>query len=225
MIKGIDVSHWQGYINWYSVASWDYKFAFIKATEGTAFKDAKFPVNWAGAKEAGLYRGAYHFWREAGDYGIQALNFKNYVGKDIGEIYPVLDLEDKYAPKGGTTPSKVKACLDKIEEYFERKPIIYTGAWWWNAWMKPVPSWTQDYDLWVAHYTTAYNPIIPAGWNIWKLWQYTSQGKVDGINGNVDINRFNGSEQDFRKYIEAEDLVTEEFTLSKSTDRIIINLT
>ena len=200
MLNGIDVSHWNGIINWNSVIDEDYKYVFIKASEGSGWKDYKFLTNWQGAKEVGLSRGAYHFYRYAYDPVLQAENLYGSVKQDLGELPPVLDLEDTRAPKGGDLPRKVKECLNKIEELFERKPIIYTGAWWFNAWMVPTPSWCNEYDLWTAHYTTANEPRKPRGWDKWLFWQYTSSGSVQGISGRVDLNRFNGTEQEFNHY-------------------------
>jgi len=197
MITGIDVSHWNGVIDWNAVGETDHEFAFIKCSEHSSFVDDKFALNWAASKGK-LLRGPYHFWRAAYDAKDQARHFYDtFFGlAERIELPPVLDVEDTWATDDNLGPS-VKECLDWIEEFFDVRPIIYTGAWWWNPWVG-AQSWADDYLIWAANYTTASSPRLPAGWTSWDFWQYTSSGRCPGISGNVDLNRYSGSLVDLR---------------------------
>jgi len=190
--KGIDVSHWNGTWDPQDVENAGYSFCYLKATEGTTFEDNQFKVHWEAAKQTGLLRGAYHFWRYAYDPYIQMQHFRDFVGEDIGEMPPMLDLEDTNAPKkvAGMTVH-LKACVAEIQRLFGKKPIIYTGRWWWDAWLGTTL--LKDFDLWVASYrSTILNPVMPHGWDNWTLWQHSSKGRVPGVQGNCDVNVFNG---------------------------------
>jgi lysozyme len=191
--KGIDISHWQGNINFALVPS-EYKFVYMKASEGTGFVDDKFVQNYDGF--VGRYRAPYHFWRYSADPAAQAAHWRDTVGDRVGEWGPVADLEDKYAPKGGDTPNKIRAFLDAAEHEFGVKPLIYTGAWWWDSWVMQNFS---DYGLLIANYKTVYpwsKPYMPrtGGWSNWLFWQHSATGQVPGINASVDLNMFNGDD-------------------------------
>ena len=197
MIKGIDISHWQDIIDWFAIPD-KYKFAFIKATEGTGFIDNKFSRNWLRSK--GKPRGAYHFWRYAFDGTKQAEHFFDIVSAtgDLGELPPVVDLEDTRSPKGGDIVLRMRQMLQRTEELFGKRPIIYTAQWWWNSWTLSNTGF-GDYDLWVAHYRPAWlNPYLPAGWADWQIWQHSSKGNVLGVQGYCDVNL--AKEDWFNKY-------------------------
>lgn len=188
MIKGIDCSHWQGDILWDRIPD-EYKYVFMKASEGSGFVDDKFATNWAGAK---MLRGAYHFWRYAFNGTEQAEHFFDIVSAtgDLGDLPPVVDLEDTRAPKGGDIVPRMRQMLQRTEELFGKKPIIYSANWWWNPWTLSNTGF-GDYDLWVANYKTLYpwsNPLMPAGWSEWQVWQHSPTGSVPGIGGNCDLN-------------------------------------
>ena len=187
MIQGIDVSHWQGLIDWTKV---DRDFAYIKATESTNYKDDKFALNWQGARDNGIKVGAYHFWRFATDPVKQAEYFFDYVTQHgyPGDLPPALDLEDTYAPKSNATPAAFSKALVRIEELFGRKPIIYTAQWWWNPWTLSNKNFS-NYDLWVAFYGyKIFLPrYIPAGWTKQAIWQKSAKGSVPGVAGDCDL--------------------------------------
>lgn len=192
MIKGIDISHWQGTVEWPAIPD-AYKYVFLKATEGTGFVDDQFALNWVyGAGEESILRGAYHFWRYAFSGTQQAEHFFDTVSEtgDMGELPPVVDLEDTRAPKGGDVVLRMRQMLQRAEELFGQKPIVYTANWWWNPWTLRNTGF-GDYDLWVANYKTVYpwsKPLMPAGWDNWQIWQHSSRGRVAGIAGNCDLN-------------------------------------
>lgn len=190
--EGIDVSKWQGEIDWAQVAGAGKKFAFIKASEGKN-TDSKFFSNWQGAKKAGILRGAYCFFSSGVSPDAQADYFSNLIKGDAGELPPVLDVEtDSANMVNSAYTAALLNCLQAIERATGKKPIIYTSA---GAWEKytDLPKWASEYPLWVAHYTTRAAPIIPPGWwSNYYIWQYSNQGAVPGIKGNVDLNRVGG---------------------------------
>jgi GH25 family lysozyme M1 (1,4-beta-N-acetylmuramidase) len=194
---GIDVSHWQGTIRWSQVKSDGISFAFMKATEGTTYPDPTLKTNWAGAQAVGIYRGAYHFARPStGTAAAQARYFVSKVGSfsGAGVLPPVLDLE----ASGGLGVSALRTWtstfLTTVESLTGRTPIVYVSPAFWEHYLGNSTAFTR-YPLWIAHYgVTA--PRVPGGWGRYTFWQRTSSGQVDGIAGDVDMNRFNGSSAD-----------------------------
>jgi lysozyme len=197
---GIDVSHHNGSIDWTVVARAGIAFAYVKATEGATFTDHLFGANWAKIKAAGLARGAYHFFRPAAPVNEQADRFLALMG-DLGpgDLPPVLDIEeagagrDEWAdlPLAERVPAAL-AWLKRVEQACGRRPVVYTR----RGFVQDKfggPGALAGYPLWVAHYTSAPGPSVPAGWDNWTLWQYTESGTVTGVTGNVDMDRFNGS--------------------------------
>ena len=197
---GVDISHWQGSINWSRVKHDGVKFAFMKATEGTGYSDPTLKTNWAGAKRNGIYRSAYHFARPSvGSAARQARFFVAKVGsfKGKGDLPPVLDLE----ATGGLSASKlrtwVRTWLETTEKLTGRTPILYFSPYFWIDHLGNATNFTH-YPLWIAHYTSG-RPLVPGGWKTWTFWQRTSSGSVEGISGHVDMNRFNGTSAQLAK--------------------------
>ncbi len=190
-IQGIDVSHYQGSINWTSVKNSGKKFAFMKATEGTTYTDPKFATNWAGAKSAGLIRGAYHFAHPGTDPVAQADFFINTVNPTSGDLQMMLDLETT----DGKTPSQVRSWtvsfINRISSRTGRPGIIYTGFYFWRD--SAGNRSNLNCPLFLAAYVTDPNDYVPAAWSFFTFWQYTDTGSVSGISGNVDRDAFNGS--------------------------------
>ncbi|GLZ75578.1 hypothetical protein Afil01_03850 [Actinorhabdospora filicis] len=201
--QGVDVSHWQGTVNWTAARNAGIEFAYIKATEGTTYKDPSFNTNYPNAYYAGVIRGAYHFARPNISSGAtQANYFVNNGGgwsADNLTLPGALDIEwNPYS--GGTcyglSTTGIRNWITDFANTYKsrtgRDVVIYTAASWWN---QCTGSWTgrgTTNPLWVAHYTTG-SPAIPAGWPVYTIWQYTSSGSVPGISGNADRNVFNGS--------------------------------
>jgi GH25 family lysozyme M1 (1,4-beta-N-acetylmuramidase) len=191
---GIDVSHWQGTINWSQVKADGVAFAFMKATESTTYADPTMKTNFAGAQSVGIYRGAYHFARPKAATAIpQAKYFVSKVGSfsGAGVLPPVLDLESA----GGMSVSGLRTWtsnfLTTVEDLTGRRPIIYVSPAFWEHYLGNSTAFTR-YPLWIAHYGVT-SPRVPGGWSKWTFWQRTSTGRVDGIAGNVDMNKFNGT--------------------------------
>ncbi len=205
---GIDVSHWQGEIGWLQVGAAGYDFAFAKATEGTTYTDPTYGTNRTGAGAAGMKFGAYHFARPTAGSdaaavasGIaQADAFIAYGQPRRGDLLPVLDLEKN----GGLTVTRLvlwtKAYLDQVYARTGVRPLIYASPSFWKTSLGDTPVFAQAGNrLWIAHWTSASLPLLPAGsWGGqgWTFWQYTDCSKVPGISGCVDGDRLNGVDVD-----------------------------
>jgi len=187
--QGIDVSHWQGSINWAKVADAGVSFAYIKATEGTTVTDDRFAQNWAGSGVAGILRGAYHYWWP-GNPAEQARLFCS-MWRD-SDLPPAIDLECAVA---SVDVNDLRRFLSAVEDECGIRPIIYTNGNWWNsARLGGRVHWASEYGLWIADHGVnngkprPQGPRLPADWTEWLLWQYTSVGRVSGISGDVDRN-------------------------------------
>ncbi|MEP7089492.1 MAG: glycoside hydrolase family 25 protein [Nocardioidaceae bacterium] len=193
---GIDVSHYQGAVSWSKVDDAGVTFAFMKATEGTTYADPTMRTNWVGATRQGIYRSAYHFARPStasGSAAAQARFFVSKVGsfRHRGDLPPVLDLEASGGLGSASLRSWVSTWLTTVERITGRTPIIYCSPSFWEDHLGNSTAF-HHYPLWVAHYGVS-SPRVPGGWPTWTFWQRTSSGRVAGISGNVDMNRFNGS--------------------------------
>ena len=200
---GIDVSHNNGAVSWEGVAAAGVAFAYAKATEGRGFSDPKFASNWAGMKEAGLLRGAYHFFHPAQPVEAQAARFVAAVGTLApGDLPPMLDIEETTptrdewdsVPMAQRVPLAVQ-WLQIVERSLGRKPVVYLRR---SFVLEKFvhPGALAGYPLWVVDYTTAPEPALPTCWNTWTFWQYSAAGAVAGIAGHVDMDRFHGAQTD-----------------------------
>jgi lysozyme len=199
-IHGIDVSRYQQAISWESVKKMDVQgiqlgFAFIKATEGTSSKDPYFKRNWRKSKEAGIIRGAYHFFIPWKDGRLQAEHFIDHVTLESGDLPPVLDVETIGRISTAKLREELKKFLDILEQHYGVKPIIYTNA---DFYKHHLLGHFDEYPLWVAHYLQPHQPRISRHW---QFWQHSEKGKVNGIASNVDFNVFNGNENDFQSLL------------------------
>jgi lysozyme len=195
-LTGIDVSHYQGAVNWQAVRGAGCAFAFAKATEGTGVVDPYFSQNWAGMKAAGLARGAYHFFHPSEDAAQQAAHFLSVVQFEPGDLPPVLDVEVNDGVANDVIVEGVQTWLDAVEPVAGVTPVIYTAASFWDAHLN---SSFGGYPLWIAHYTSAPAPSpLPAGWNEWAFWQYSQSLDISGVGGAADHNYFNGTEADLQ---------------------------
>lgn len=197
LIHGIDVSRYQQVINWKLVKEMEVEgikigFAFIKATEGNINEDRRFKRNWKKAREAGIPRGAYHFFLATKSGKVQAKNFISTVDIEEGDLPPVLDVEQTYGVNGELLRQRVREWLDEVESHYKVRPIIYTNVDFYKNHLKDE---FDDYPLWVAHYLQKRQPRIHRDWH---FWQYSETGLVNGIAGRVDFNVFNGDSTAFR---------------------------
>lgn len=202
-VKGLDVSHWQGSIDFAKVKADGYRFVFMKATEGTSYVDDTFEKNWAAAKKAGLIRGAYHFFRPKYDGVAQAKHFASVMGTlTDSDLPPVLDLEVQDGVSDATVIARAKAFLAELEKRSGKKPVIYTGYFFTSL---GSPSGFSGYPLWVAHWGVSCPNLPAGGWKTWKFWQFTDHANVSGIGGAVDANRFNGTLEDLIAFAKGPD--------------------
>ena len=197
-IHGIDVSKYQHSIAWEEVKAMKVKniqlgFAFMKATEGIANDDPKFKRNWEKSKDAGVCRGAYHFFIGSKDGKMQAEHFIDRVELEPGDLPPVLDVEQLNGASSEQLRKEVKRWLETAETYYNVKPIIYTNV---DFYKRHLGSEFDNYPLWVAHY---YQPIQPRINRGWIFWQHSDRGNVNGINEPVDFNVFYGDEAALRR--------------------------
>ena len=195
-VKGIDVSHRQNDVDWARVAAAGVRFCYIKATEGEGFKDVRFQENFDGAKAAGLVRGAYHFFRPGKDAEAQAESFLHVVSSlSPGDLPPVLDVEVGTAKDATSILDGIQSWVEAVENVLGRQPILYTYPSFWTQTLRGSARFS-GYLLWVAHYTFKPAPTLPRGFDDYVFWQFSEQGQVDGITGNVDLDRFHGSLDD-----------------------------
>ena len=199
-IHGIDVSKYQSYVHWPAVKKMQVRdvkigFAFIKATEGLGNVDKQFRRNWLLAGEAGLPRGAYHFFIARKSGKAQARNFINTVKLRPGDLPPVLDIEQLYGVKPEKMRKEVKDWLTMVEQHYKTRPIIYTYV---NFYSTHMGRDFDDYPLWAAHYHEKNRPRINRSW---IFWQHSEKGRVNGITSRVDFNVFNGDSSDFENLL------------------------
>lgn len=198
-LAGIDVSKWQGTVNWKSVQQAGIAFAFARATYGATEVDSCFSENWQGMQEADIIRGAYHFFLAADDPTDQADFFIRTVGSLApDDLPPVIDVEAGSGTNSDLAAS-VQTWLTTVEQGLGRRPIIYTAPSFWN---ESLTSGFGSYPLWVAEYGVT-SPKAVNGWTNWTFWQYSSTGVVTGVNGAVDLDDFNGTDQELAAFINA----------------------
>jgi lysozyme len=202
-VHGIDVSKWQGEIDWRQVAGSGVSFAFIKATEGGDVADDRFIDNWDGARAAGVPRGAYHYFYFCRPAGEQARWFIEHVPREPGALPPVLDVEWNHRsrtcpmrPPAGAVRAEMATFLAEVGRHYGVRPVIYTTVDFW-----------RDNELWrvgghefwlrsVAGHPAEVYPAQP-----WSFWQYTGTGHVPGIAGYADINVFAGDPLQWRQWL------------------------
>jgi len=187
--QGIDVSHFQGAVDWHAVRQAGKSFAFAKATDGVTYTDPQFAANWAGIKAAGLVRGAYHFFEPTDDAASQAEHFLATVELEPGDMPPVLDVERNTGVTSAQLWEGVAAWLEEVAAKTGRLPMIYVAPGFWNS-NSPDLSLVK-YPLWLADY--AVQPTLPHGWSAWRFWQYSQTGAVEGLHGQFDLDEFNGT--------------------------------
>ncbi len=210
-ILGIDVSNWQGNVNWEEVANDGYTFAWAKATEGMTYTDPMFFTNMENGLDANVVMGAYHFARPDNNAPQEdAANFINVASDFIGSGFlpPVLDLENPYS--GGQAilltemfsseelSSWAQAWMIEVETQTGITPFIYINGNYANYLNAPL----NEYGLWFAQPDENLNPPVNIGaWDDWEFKQFSWWGDIPGIQGDVDLNIFNGTLQDFNTII------------------------
>lgn len=192
-VKGLDVSHHQGKIDWQKVTSTQrYSFVYIKATEGHDFTDDDFLTNWRDAKNNGLLVGAYHFFSIRSSGKEQADLFIQTVPLDPSALPPVIDIEIATDQDPLKIRNEIKQFADDLEKYYKKKPILYVTYDTHNAYLRDE---FLEYKIWIRD---VFKPPYIKG-RQWLIWQYSNRGRVAGIDTYVDINVFKGTQQDLLK--------------------------
>ncbi len=193
-VHGIDVSHYQGDINWKMLeqtrqGQFPIQFIFMKATEGGDYSDDRFTANFDSARAHGFIRGAYHFYNPKTDANKQADFFIQSVKLESGDLPPVLDIEKK-GKDMKKLQSDLKLWLRKVENHYGVKPIIYASYKFKTRYLND--SVFNTYPYWIAHYYV--DSVRYEG--DWKFWQHTDVGTLPGIEEKVDLNVFNGGKNE-----------------------------
>jgi lysozyme len=190
--SGVDVSYYNGTIDWAKVKAAGNAFAFIRISDGTGFHDPQFAANWAGARAAGVIRGIYQFFRPTQDVAAQADMVIAAVGTPVpGDLPPVIDVEATGNLSPASVAARVRTWVDRVKAGTGLDPIVYTGKFFWRDEVGGPTSFANN-PLWIAQYTTLC-PDLTSPWDTWAFWQYSESGKVAGMSGAVDLDRFNGS--------------------------------
>jgi len=201
-VKGIDVSAYQGEINWSQMEEHAINFAFIKATEGSSFVDEKFSYNWQEAMKTNLRVGAYHFFSYDSSGKTQAENFINTVPKENASLPPVIDVEfygnkEKNPPEHSQVKRELQTMIDLLEKHYGQPIILYTTQ---KAYDLYIVNSFKDNDIWIRNVFT--EPSLRDNRH-WTFWQYTDKEKLAGYNGEekfIDMNVFHGSRAEFKAY-------------------------
>ena len=203
-ISGIDVSKFQGDIDWSRVKASGVKFAYIKSTEGGDRVDENFRANWRGAAREGIPRGAYHFVYWCRDPRSQIKWFEKNVPADPKALPPVLDVE--LTPTSPTckrilhraeTVREIGIMLAEMKRFYHKTPIIYTTVDFYRGILSDGA--LKQYPIWVR--STKYKPQVAYGQRPWRFWQYQSDGHVPGVPGHVDRNAFYGGSKQWLAFL------------------------
>ncbi len=193
-LDGLDVSHYQGPIDWGAVAASGKRFAFARCSDGTGVKDTQFTTNWAAIPAAGMIRGVYQFFRPTEDPIAQAELLLSMASLQDGDLPPVIDVETMDGASPGAVTAAVQAWLGRIaQELGSVSPILYTAPGFWQGLGNP----SAPASLWVANWGVSC-PNVPDPWGGWQFWQSSESGSVSGISGAVDLDSFNGAEADLQ---------------------------
>lgn len=204
-VHGVDVSRWQGNINWPKLKTQGANFAFIKATDGGDHTDPMFRKNWKGAKEAGIARGAYHFFYWCRNAESQAKWFIRNVPKEAGALPPVIDVEWNGESRCRKRPSrervleKMTVFMDMLERHYGQRPIIYTAPDFYRDNLKGA---FPNHSFWLRSVAAHPSDVYPN--RDWAFWQYSGTGLSKGVAGKIDLNVFNGTAESWRRWVGAE---------------------
>lgn len=199
-VRGIDVSSYESSIDWRMAKASGVEFAIIRVSDGLQYKDPKFATYWAGARDAGVMRGVYQFFRPTQDPIAQAnLVLAAIADRAPNDLPPAIDVETMGGLPPAEVEAKVRAWVEHVSKAIGRPPIIYAGYYSWqdytgNANLTSSP-------LWHAQYTTAPCPNIPTPWTRWTIWQHSSTGTVPGVLGEpTDMNVFAGTRAELETF-------------------------
>jgi lysozyme len=199
-VRGIDVSHHQGQIQWKKLAAQHIHFAYIKASEGGDFRDEDFAQNWAAAKTAGIVPGAYHYFTLCKSGKEQAENFLSYIVKPgPGVLPPAVDVEFggncKARPRADEFRDELAVFINTVEETWGCPVVLYSTDEFYDAYLKKQ---FAENPLWIRDIYRQPNKKI---YGDWQFWQYANRGRLKGIKGFVDLNVWQGDEAEFNSLL------------------------
>ncbi|QPC88496.1 glycosyl hydrolase [Mesorhizobium sp. NBSH29] len=202
-VHGVDVSRWQGNIDWAKLRSQGANFVYIKATDGGDHLDPMFKKNWKGAADAGLKRGAYHFFYWCRVASEQADWFIRNVPKVPGALPPVIDVEwngesrnCRKRPSRERVLEKMQVFMDRLEQHYGQRPIIYTAP---DFYADNLQGAFKNYPFWLRAVAEHPSKVYPG--RDWVFWQYSGSGLAQGLNEKIDLNVFHGSEDAWHKWV------------------------
>ncbi|MGW8566332.1 GH25 family lysozyme [Isoptericola sp. NPDC055881] len=198
-VRGVDVSAYQGEIDWPTLAGQDIDFAFIKATEGSSHEDERFAASWAAARDTDLLVGAYHFLSFESTGADQAAHMIDVVPAESGTLPPVVDVEyygdfASHPPEVSKLRGILDPMLDALEDHYGVPPIIYTTE---QIRSEYLGGAYDRYPLWIRSVATS--PDVPR--RDWEFWQYSDHDTLPGYAGDeqyIDMNVFDGTLDDLR---------------------------
>lgn len=204
-IHGTDVSKYQTNVDWSKVRASGISFAFIKATEGGDRVDDGFKSHWNGTRQAGILRGAYHFYYFCRPAIEQARWYIQNVPREQSALPPVLDMEwnpqsptCKLRPHPEVVRKEMRIFLQAVEKHYGKRPVIYTTV---DFFDDNDLEQLIEYPFWLR--SVAGHPDEKYGPHPWTFWQYTGTGVIPGIKGNADINVFAGDHGSWKKWLES----------------------
>ncbi|MCM1227424.1 MAG: glycoside hydrolase family 25 protein [Clostridium sp.] len=201
-VRGIDVSSYQGVIDWEKIERQKISFAFIKATEGSGFTDEYFAENYKNSAQTDIRIGAYHFFSFDSPGKTQAENFIKTVEKRDNMLPPVIDVE-YYNGNGSDPPNEEKArqnlndLIYELKSYYGMEPIIYATDVTYNRYIK---NHFENNDIWIR---SVFTEAALSDDREWTFWQYCNRGRLDGYDGVekfIDLDVFNGTKEEFESY-------------------------
>ena len=201
-VHGVDVSRWQGNIDWARLRTQGANFAYIKSTDGGDHLDPMFKTNWRKAKEAGVKRGAYHFFYWCRTAGEQADWFIRNVPRDPDALPPVIDVEYngesscKVRLSRAKILEKMQVFMDKLERHYGKRPIIYTAP---DFYADNLEGEFLRHPFWLRAVAQHPSKVYPG--RKWVFWQYSGSGLTQGVEGKIDLNVFHGSETDWHNWV------------------------
>ena len=201
-VRGVDVSSYQGEIDWGVLSAQDLDFAFIKATEGSSMVDHCFAYNFSEAQKCDISVGAYHFFSYDSPGVTQAENFIDAVTPFAGMLPPVVDLEFygdkmKNPPDRESVARELNDMLSALEAHYGLKPVIYATEKSYDLYLSGA---YEEYNIWIRNVLT--EPELSDG-RAWTFWQYTNRDRLPGYDGEerfIDVNVFCGSREAFQRY-------------------------
>lgn len=180
--QGVDLSHFQGTVNFQEVANSGIHFVYLKATQGTDFIDPSYAAHITAIDKTALLHGAYHYFQPDQDPIAQAKYFLQQVQMSGHVLPPMLDVETTSNESPDSVRKGVAAWLEYVHKALNCRPILYSYGDFWQDNLGPA---FNEYPFWLADYSA--EPDVPAGLKNMRLWQYSDTGRVPGIENQVDL--------------------------------------